>query len=252
MADFTITLDTKDLEKTLESLGDQFEAEMEAFVSGVANGTYAHIVSNVQSRIGSNYQRQEYMKALDFQQDGPTSYTISLGEAAESLEEGYPGYDMRSTLLNSSKVVAVGSRSGEPWVQHNQAGGRFAHVPFSHSPSKKSGSNLSSDINKLLVTNAQGIKQRITKTFRDEGGHPLSGKVAVAKNTGSKKLEGLVKGQHVYPSKAVGTSYTTFRTISDSTGSGWKHPGFEGLGLFEEANKWLEEQLESGFKTAFS
>jgi hypothetical protein len=139
----------------------------------------------------------------------------------------------------------VGSRAGEKWVRQGK-NGRYAAVPFEKKPfsGEKSG-NLAQDIKKLVAKNRQGKEQKLTKTFKDEFGNPLAGKVArVGEVRENPSLSGLTKFQYVNPSGRVSSVYMTFRTVSDKS-SGWQHPGFEGYNLFKQVEEYVESELEN-------
>lgn len=227
----------KDIENATPNIIDQINQA----VGDLANAAYASMISNAQAQLHSS--RQDYISGLEFTKLGDNSFLISLsGKMANALEDGYGPFDMKPGMLNSKKIVGVGSRSGQPWVQHSQKGTRYAAVPFEHHPFQggKTG-DLEADIKKLLAFNRQGKLQKITKIFKDDLGKPLAGKVATAHNaTGN--LEGLVKFQHVSEKGTTSSVYMTWRMISDNS-IGWQHPGFPGIHLFPEAEKYVEKEL---------
>ena len=249
-----IFIDADALAKQFEYASEVIESEVEQAISDVANATYANIIARAQAEIHSGDKRQDYIKGLELQQIDPLTYVIVLdGTEALELENGFPAYDMRSTLLSSQKTVEVGSRAGEKWVQSSRGGSRFAHVPITHQPSSQgSGNDLAQQIKTLTAQNAEGRKQRITKTFKDIGGNPLTGKVAVASNTGIDKLEGLVKYQDVSATGSVQSVFVAFRTISDRGGSGWQHPGHPGYQFFGDIEQQVENTINNVFSTLFS
>ena len=118
MADFSIKIKAEQLGKTLDGIGEQLE--LEGAVSDLAHGAYAKIAADAQSQIGSPDSRQEYLKGLEVVELGAGSYLVTLkGEAANKLEDGYDGYSIKDALLRSKKIVQLGDRSGQPWVQTN-------------------------------------------------------------------------------------------------------------------------------------
>lgn len=243
-SDISVKFIATQLGKDLENAVPRVIDEINQAVADLANAAYASILANAQQQLQST--RQDYISGLNFTKLGDDSYLISLsGEMSNRLEEGFPAYDMKPGMLGSKKIVGVGSRAGEPWVQENKQGKKFAHVPFEHHPFSKAGKtgDLSADIKKLLAFNRQGVRQKITKTFTDDLGKPLAGKVATAIDaTGN--LENLVKMQHISEKGRVSSVYMTFRTISEDS-TGWKHPGYSGLGAFADAEKFVEAELEN-------
>ncbi len=243
MADISLKLRADELGKSLEDLAVEVEMELEAAVQNLAQAAYASIMAKAEAELSST--RQDYTSNLDFTPLGDGSYLISLiGSAANSLEDGYSGFDMVPGMLNSNKTVQTGSRSGEKWVKTNQEGKKYAHVPFEHKPYSKEpkSSDLNAEIKRLTSTNRSGAEQKLTKMFADIDGSPLSGKVATARSD-NKLLDQITKYQHVSDTGKVSSLYMTFRTVSEDS-AGWKHPGWKGLKAFEEAERWVEKELD--------
>lgn len=251
-----ISVDIKadELGLSFEQMGVRAEAEFNQSISDVAHAIHANIVAKAQAELGAT--RQDYLKDLTFDKIGDNSYVIGLaGEWANKLEDGYGSYDMRAQLLGSNKIVGVGSRAGEPWVQKAQDGNhKFAHVPFEHKPFSKEAKsqNLADAIKKLTAQNMAGKQQKLTNIFKDPNGRPLQGKVASVKESGVKDLDGLVKYQKVHVSKAgketTQSIYMTYRTISEA-GKAWTHPGFDGLKAFPEAEQAANQMVEQILKS---
>lgn len=249
--DIEIKMIADQLGKSLENMAPQVEAELHAAVENLANAAYAAMVSKIQSMSMDPKNRQDYLKALKFQDLGDSTWLIYLdGEWATKLEEGYGPYSIKDALLASEKVVGVGSRSGQPWVRKRKDGKKFAAVPFEHKPmsGEKMSGDLSQDIKSILVKNRAGKEQAITKIFKDLEGKPLSGKVAVGGKHENPNLSGLTKYQFVHPSGKVSSVYMTFRIVSEDS-QGWQHPGHPGYQLFEEAEKYVQGELKNILNT---
>lgn len=247
MADFNLKIKAEQLGIDFENLGEALEARLHEDIAELARVTHEMIAAKAHNMLTST--AKDYALGLKLDTIGENAYLISLtGDWANLLETGFPPYDMRDKLLNSKSSVSAGPRAGEPWVQKRSDGGKFAHVPFEHQPYSKApkAAGLAEAMESILVRNRQNELQEITKTFKDSLGRPLSGKVARAEDTGIPELEGLTKFQKVYPeSGKVSSIYMTWRTISEGNGSGWQHPGFEGVQAFEEAEKFVEEQFDN-------
>lgn len=247
MSDIILKIRAEELGKSLENLAPQVEEELNGAIENLANVAYSSMVAKVQSMSMNPKNRQDYLRALQFQKLGDSEWLIYLdGEWANKLEEGFAAYDMKEVLLNSTKTVQVGSRAGQPWVQKSKDGKtRYAFVPFEHKPFSKEAAtgDLASAIRSLTAKNVQGIDQKLTQIFKDAGGSAIGGKVASVRNTGIKNLDGITKYQWVSDTGNVSSVYMTFRTISDKS-QGWKHPGFEGYGIFDDTEKFIEEELE--------
>lgn len=242
-----------------EKMGQVAEEQFNQAVSDVAHMIHANIVAKAASELSG--LRQDYLKGLTFDKVGDNSYVIGLaGEWANKVEDGFAAYDMKAALLSSNANVEVGSRAGQPWVQQSKSKDKhkFAHVPFEHKPFAKEGKaqNLAQAIKQLQARNADGAQQKMTQVFKSPSGRPLQGKVATvgtAQVGGKhlKDLDGLVKYQKTYKNKSgketTQSVYMTFRTISE-VGTGWKHPGFDGLKAFPEAEQAAEQAIEQIMK----
>lgn len=245
--DISLTIEAASLGKDLEKVGEDVANEINQQIANTAQAAYASIIAKAQQDL--NATRGDYLKDLKFDQIGG-DYVISLeGDFSSRIEEGFSAYDLKNILLKSTKTVKVGSRSGMPWVKKSKAGNRYASVPFSHKPFSKAGgaSDLSSLIQKMKTKNARGRTQKLTSIFKDISGSPLEGRVAVMKKTSVADLEGLVKYQKNYKNQQTGklttqSLYMTYRTISDKS-SGWKHPGWRGLHAFEDAEKFVKNEI---------
>lgn len=248
MADIEITVIADELGKSLKNLAPQVEAELQAAVGNLAQAAYAAMVAKVQKMSLDPKNRQAYLKALKFQDLGDATWLIYLdGDWPNKLESGYGSYSIKDLLLKSQKIVQVGTRSGQPWVQKNKKGKKFAHVPFEHKPfsGEKMSGDLGEDIKKIMASNRQGQMQPITETFKDLEGKPLQGKVAQAgEHPTNPNLSGLVKYQTVSPSGKVSSIYMTYRTVSEDS-AGWTHPGHNGYQLFKEAEDYVKSELRN-------
>jgi hypothetical protein len=252
MSEFNVKIRAQELGKDLENMSDEMEEQLNQAVADLANATYANIVAKAQQDL--NTTRKDYLKGLSFEQIGENSYMISLeGSFSNSLEQGSGPYDIKQKSLESQKIISVGPRTGQPWVQEGK-NGRYAHVPFEHQPYSKAPNtgDLGSAIRLMKAMNKQGTEQYLTSVFKDEFGKPMSGKVATARSV-IPNLDKITKFQKVYENKETGSFsvkalYMTWRTISDN-GPSWTHPGFKGIDAFGEAEKFVEEQIDNILNT---
>lgn len=251
MKDINVRFRAAALGKSLENLANEVQDELNKAIEETANAAYSSILIDAQSKLNSS--RHDYIRGLTINKIGENSHIITLeGAFPNALEEGYSGFDMRSKMLASEHVVGVGSRAGQPWVQQGAQGQKFAHVPFERRPYSKEAksADLNQAIRKLTARNLSGRDQRFTSIFKTAAGDPLSGRVAsVKKVKGFPELEGITKYQKVYKNESTGKQtvqsvYMTFRTISEH-GPSWRHPGFEGIHAFDEAEKWVEQQIDN-------
>jgi hypothetical protein len=255
MADINVKFRAAELGKSLENLAYEVQQELDQAIKDTANGAYASIVAKAQAELNST--RADYIKGLQFEELGNNTYLITLeGDWANALEDGFSGFDIREWMLSSEKVVQVGTRTGQKWVQTGKNGKKFAHVPFEHRPHSKApqASDLGQAIKKLQAFNRSGRSQKFTSIFKDASGNPMEGRVAsVKKVEGFPQLDGITKYQKIYKNESTGKQsvqsvYMTFRTVSENSDS-WRHPGFQGLGAFAEAERWVEEQIDNIINT---
>ena len=251
MADFSIRIKAEQLGKSLENLAYEVEEELGSAIDNMANMAFASIQANAQTELNST--RQDYLKGLDMQKIGDHSYLIVLdGDWPNAIERGFSGFDMREWMLKSEKIVGIGVRSGQKWVQEGAEGQKFAHVPFQKQPFSKAAASadMNQAIRKLTATNAQGVSQKFTSMFRDASGAPIEGRVAsVRKVEGFPNLGGITKYQRKYKDEKTGketmqSHYLVFRTISEN-GEGFQHPGYGGAHFFDDAEKWIDAEIEN-------
>ncbi len=250
--DISIKIIADQLGKELELASEAIKDELEKAVQNVAQATYAGIIAKIQSMSMDPKNRQDYLRALKIDDLGEGTWLIFLdGDWATKLEEGQPAYSIRDQLLKSTKVVQVGRRAGQPWVQVSKKGKKFAVVPFGHKPfsGEKGSGDLGTDIKAIRVRNMAGKKQSITKIFKDLEGRPLTGKVATAGQVPlNPDLSNMTKYQFVSESGKVSSIYMTYRTVTEDS-TGWQHPGHPGYQLFKEAEKYVQDELENIVKT---
>jgi hypothetical protein len=213
-----------------------------------------------------NRTSQQYRDAISFNKISETESELKLDASASHLELGYPSYDMKPGMLNSTAIVQVGKRAGKPWVRRSEKGYRWAVVPFEQSTkaanpghplhgapvqigqaTQTTMGDLASDLKKLVgmargqsggrYTNQGDLWAFISDTGRIKekeipgGINPL--------------LEGLTKSSAQVGKKNV-SQYNTFRVVSENpTAKGkWKHPGYAGCHIFRDLESWMRGQME--------
>lgn len=256
-SEINIRLKAELLGKSLQNLANEIEQELNSAIRDVANGAFAMINAHAQTELNST--RQDYLKGLNFEQIGDNSYLIVLeGDYPNALEDGFPEFPMREKMLKSEKIVSVGTRAGEKWVQKAEDGHKYAHVPFEQHPFAKmsnpsvkgsSYSDLNKAIQAISLKNRQGVTQKLTSIFKDDFGKPIQGKAARVESVeGFKNLSGLTKYQKTTINSSgketTQSTYMTFRTISEN-GADWMHPGHGKLGFFEIAEKWADAEIDN-------
>lgn len=252
MSDINIRLKAEALGKDLDNLSQEAEDTLQEAVRDVVNAGFASIQGSAELELHST--RQDYLKGLSLTEIGENDYLIVLdGKFPNALEEGYSGFDVKQGMLNSKKMVEVGTRTGKPWVQQSTVDQhRFAHVPFQHRPFSKEAksADMGAAIRKLKAINKQGIEQKFTQVFKDASGNSLEGKVAMVKKVkGFPDIDRITKYQKLHKNEKTGEEtvqsiYMTYRTVSDHGGE-WTHPGFSGLHAFDEAEEWMDKEIDN-------
>ena len=251
MSDISFKIRAEQLGKSLENLAPMVEEEINQAVKNLAHAAYTAMTAKIQQMSMNEKNRKDYLRALQFQDLGNDAYLIHLdGEWANKLEKGFGSYSIRDILLKSTKTVQVGSRARQPWVREAKDGHKWAVVPFEHKPHANPSGDLGRDIKNLMAKGTNGVVQPLSKVFKSATGDPLSGKVAtLSKNdTSNTRLQGLVKYQYVHKSGKVSSVYMTYRAISEN-GKDWVHPGFSGYQLFQEAQEFVEREMDNIIKT---
>lgn len=244
MADISLKIRAEALGKSLDGLADELESELTDAVQNLAESAYSFIISEAQQKLKST--RQDYLAGLTFDRLDDSSWLISLeGTWPNMVEGGFGPMDLKETLLNSKKIVNVGSRAGSPWVRIGQDGKKYAAVPFEEKQSAMP-TDLANAMKGMSAKNTQGRMQKITKIFKGEGGNPLEGKVAVAMSK-NPMLNAMVKYQHVNEKGSVSSLYMNYRIISENS-DGWNHPGYHGLNAFLAAQTWIEQEMDNIIK----
>lgn len=249
---FNVEESVKKIGKDIQDSLDSIKSDINQAIKDAAYAAYASIVANAQAKLHDT--RLDYLKGLTIVDLPGNAYLISLeGNWPNKIEDGYSAYNMQEVLLASQKMVEVGRRSGQPWVQiakDKKTGEehKYAYVPFHRNPSAKGkGSNMADAIKEMTAINAQGRQQRLTKTFKDKEGNPLEGKVAIGRSDDA-KLDHLVKYQKVYMTSSgkprTESIYINYRAISE-IGKPWIHSGYSGAHFFQEAEGELKKQIDA-------
>lgn len=253
--EFIIQINSDELQEKFEDVGDQMISQAKQAVKELAYAAYTNITANAQEKLKKT--RADYIRGLKLDELGNDTYLISLhGQQPNAVEDGWDPFDMKPGMLNSQKRVEVGSRAGEPWVQKGKKGQRYAHVPTEHKPfSKVEGNDLAQMLRSFRVKNRKGREQNFTSIFKDEKGAPIEGRAATIKDTDIPGLENVTKYQRIYENKRTGKTsvssvYLSFKTVSDlSPAEAWQNKGFAGLHAFNDAEEFIEKELDNILKS---
>jgi hypothetical protein len=174
------------IDEILKNANRQLTREVDKALSELAHSAFATIQSKAQQKLTNT--RQDYLKSLKFEKLSDEAFLITLeGEWADAIENGFAPFNITEKMLQSQKVVNVGSRAGAPWVQTAKAGHKYARVPLP--PKRPKGATMSDALKDVYATNYKGLPQRITQIFKDDQKNVLQGKVAYAEDEGITKYQ---------------------------------------------------------------
>jgi len=228
-------------EADIKTAGNLDLAALEASVFNLAIASRNKWIELANTQLKSS--RAEYVRGLQetrsFEKTGKISYEITLiGQLANMLEVGFASFDMKPGLLSGPKAKV------------SATGKRYTTVPFAHYPSAKTPDrsnrvpNYKADLAKIMKAyNMSGI-------YRAKSGRPLTGKVAVAKNTSAivNKMKPhhtapIFEGMTKYQKGSTHSTYTTFRRVSQSSlPESWIHPGVAAKLIMPQVVAWAEKR----------
>ncbi|HMV01704.1 MAG TPA: hypothetical protein PLJ37_01130 [Chitinophagales bacterium] len=229
--DINFRIRAEELGKSFEGISAEVEATLNTAIAQLAQATYSEGIRLAQQRLKTS--KQDYIRSLNLYDIGNNIYIISLtGDQANYIENGWQSFDQKPGLLNGPKAKV--SKKG---TIYNTI--PFTHNPYSKAPLNEKGTQLRSDLLKVIKAN------NLDKIIQDATGSPRQGIVARLKNTGVRNLEGLVKIQKTYD-KATQSKYISFRRVSEnSPNSSWIHPGYAGAHIFDDLEKYIDQQVDT-------
>jgi len=186
---------------------------------------------------------------------GGSVYTISLvGKVPNMLEFGFPRYDM--------KTVHPGWLWGSKAKTSKKTGKQYVVIPFRHGASR-SNIKYSGQAKKAhLQVGLEDTRKRygLDKMVRTATGRVVEGAVRRAPKTPDVHpyLRGLTRVQKgmagtTKAGQRGSSQLMTFRVMSeDSDPTSWIHPGFEGVKLLNEIERFVQENLDSKIRLLLS
>lgn len=229
MANTVINLKMRlnELGVTLDSLKEGTVEMIQSAVRTIAHAAKAMGVQMSQDKL--NKTGPAWRSGFDLQEVGDDIYIISLtGDYANDLDTGYPSYDMKSQIFKRNWKF---SKKGYP----------YAVVPMEHQPFSQSGGSQK----------VQDLRDAIKVLIKDKGldkividpktGKRKIGNVGSIGNVGNKNIDRITKYQ-----TPTGSHYMAFRTMSmnPSQSNSWIHPGFKGVHIMDELEKFIDQQID--------
>jgi hypothetical protein len=214
---YKVEIDTKGV---IDQLGDSAYMVLDKAVDILGEVAMDHIQRLAGDKISNVETRTEYMKACGKPKREGTYIVIEITDPKMiGIEEGFGGFDIKPGMLTGPKV-----KHGE--------NGPYQDVPFEHKVTKRG---------KGTFVEAKGMRSMVKKAMAEV---KVSGETKRVfpqqKGFAATKLSDM----KIAPSStAQGVSAKTFRRVSEkSAEDSWLHPGLEGIKVFEEASKLLEDQ----------
>jgi hypothetical protein len=221
-------------------LKEQVKKTLEDAVQQVASMTHAKTLELANEKLHST--RSIYTSSLDFKEEAPGIWVVSLDEKAMWLEEGRKSGDMTEDLLKRNYKVA-------------KDGSRYRAIPFSHSK----GPSATPKASQMFVNQVkQELKSRnipYKKIEYNQDGSPRMGRLHTIKDISSLRpssrasfgaLAGLTVMQSMGSNGKVRRDIMTFRVVSSKhKGSKWIHPGLEANKFMDQALEWAERIFDN-------
>lgn len=208
----------------------------------------------------NSHLKHDYMRSIQPVQAGENVWTVSLvGETAHLIEDGSPSVDMRDFLLGPNVPVAP---LGEKGKHQNSKGGYYRAIPFRHTGpdsgavigqamgsaySKKLGVEAAYKLGKSIHAKAKQLKTTITQPGNKKtkwGGRLKAGYAPKLKAKHATDIyAGMIKSSKTYE-KATQSSYSTFRTISTTSGKDkWIRKPIPARNYAEDVQKFMNRIL---------
>lgn len=245
--------------------------------SELAPAVHAHIIEEANKKLHA--RRQAFIDGVNFKQEGPDTWLITLDSSARWIDDGLEPHEMIDDLLSQRKGKSKGPKTSKD-------GSRYRVIPFFHGPGKgpttstPAEATLQATIKAELkkapnqLTGGRGIPyakiengpngqpalglvhsldvmHAPVKTANGPGqgwgriGDPRQGATGIPFLQGIRIYQQQVKGPD--GKSRVKRAIMTFRTVSSKhKGTGrWFHPGLQPVNIFEEAHAWGVRKWET-------
>jgi hypothetical protein len=225
----------EELGKTMDEVTEEIAGELIQATAQLSQLTYNKAVEMTNERLHDT--RQQYIDALELEDQGDGVYVVSLHESAHHLDDGYPPFPMLPKLAQGpkSKVAKDGSRyTIIPIRQKTEA-------PSTASPKRQ-------DLAAQLRAVVAGRQFRKVKTQVDKSTGKVRTVERLVGDAPHKHLQGLtrVREYEKEGGKLMSSAYLTFRVAStkQDAGSKWRHPGFKGAQIFPDLERWADQEMD--------
>lgn len=233
--EFSVKTKLKDIGVVVQNITESIAKNLYIQVANLARLTYNKAIEIASSKLHGT--RQDYINALQLEEEAPGVFVVYLNPTANHLEEGYPRFPMLPRLAQGPKSKVA------------KDGHRYTIIPLKQTTSADVGQKSLEMVQDLRHV----IKSRKFKTVR-QGVNPKSGKYTTVERLLDdpdipKHLRGLTRVRE-YSSKdakrPLSSAYLTFRVASEKQDAAkhWVHPGFRGVHIFPELEKWVDVELD--------
>jgi len=265
-----VDFDTSAVRALSSILGDDFVA---AVLDDLATGARAKWIRLASSKLNSS--RSDYLEGISEVEYGNDSRTISLtGWLPNAIEEGIDSFDMRKTLLGDSPTSKPAKVS--------KSGHKYKSIPFRHAtPGTKGavgaamGSRMGPQGASSLAWGSGGImsKGQAAKLGNRLYKAAKSLQAGQRLKTSDKRRKGFVQVPKLAPHHSSSiyagmtrqitsgparkgaqrqSLYTTFRTISEATDTGWIHPGITARRLIPDVEAFARTLIDGAIRVGIS
>ena len=202
------------------------------------------LVTLAQARLGST--KDSYIHGVQPPKRVNRAMVITLqGALPNMIENGWPGGDLRKTLIDKNKK----KKQGKPRKMKDgsvKPGFFYAHIPFTHK-SKSMPKNIIKAAKELKATlTAPGAGSTLWGDRLEKGLAPKA-----KKHHATDPFAGMVRLEKTYRA-ATQSTYRTFRTISWANKRGWIHPGITAVHFFPETEAYLASMGDDILKAALA
>lgn len=243
MAEIKLQPRIEDLGITMEEVTEEVAGQLIQAVQQLEALTYNKAVEMTNQRLHTT--RQQYIDALNLDDQGDGVYVVYLDDSAHHLDDGYPPFPMLPKL-------ATGPKS-----KTSKDGHRYTIIPIrqmtqvpGHVSSKRR--NLADQLKAV-------VQQREFKKI----------KTTVDKTTGRVRTVERLVGPAPHPhlkgltrireydeegGKVKSSAYLTFRVAStkQDAGTKWRHPGFKGASIFPDLERWADTEMDRIVESIFA
>ena|ERR1035437_2531859 len=247
-----LTFDVDKIAAQFKEFALSVEQDLIQSVAELAQLTKAKVETMAQADLHSS--REEFLKALHYEDMGNGIHVVSIDESGLWVEEGIePGKDMKPDLLKKGDIS-------------ESTGNKYRIIPFDQNEKPSNSTPY-----------AQSVIQRIRQGLKDSGSHfdengvekkglpfkklefnkdgsPRIGKLHSLNFGGERPGMGntpVMDRVSIYQSMGangkVKRDIMTFRTVSSGPGSEgkWIHPGFTAKKYLDQASDWAMQEWEN-------